>query len=145
MKEHLYGRNILITSHDIYRYQNEIVHDDDVFTISHTLQKYKYIIFKLCLLTLTVDILINSSIDDFIFVTYATKNSIEFSTAKFDRNWAYAQAQGSSTIGVGWSSASFPTFGYSFKCKSRWTSLPHVKIINSTLMCSTISSTVECT
>lgn len=101
MKEHLYGRNILITSHDIYRYQNEIVHDDDVFTISHTLQKYKYIIFKLCLLTLTVDILINSSIDDFIFVTYATKNSIEFSTAKFDRNWAYAQAQGSSTIGVG--------------------------------------------
>lgn len=132
---------MLTSSHDIYRDKNKIVPYYTHYKSKNLLSS------KLCLLTLATDILINPSINGFIFITYATQNSVEFFTAKFDRNWAYAHARGSSTNGVGWSSASFPSFGYSFKCKSRWSSLPHAKITNSTMMCSAsiIFSSLECT
>ena len=69
---------------------------------------------------------------DCMFITFTFDNSKGWPTTQFDSNWAYSWAWGCSTIGVGWSSTSFPPLA----------PLPHAKSTNSTMLyfASTISS-----
>ena len=82
-----------------------------------------------------------------IFITFITKNLKGCSAAKSDSNWVYSRAWGSLTVGVSWSSTSFPFIGSSFKSEPNWISLPHAKSTNSTMLyyASTISYPSNCT
>ena len=95
---------------------------------------------------LEIGILFNLSIKDCMFITSITENSKGCSAANFDSNWAYSRAWGIFTIGVGWSSTSFPSIGSSFKSKREWISLSHVKFSNSAMLysASTISLHANC-
>lgn len=105
-----------------------------------------FIVFWWRLLMLEIDILFNLSIKDCMFITSKTGSSEGCSVADFDSNWAYSRAWGIFTIGVGWSSTSFPSIGLSFKSKREWISLSHVKFSNSAMLysASIVSSHANC-
>ena len=91
---------------------------------------------------LEIDVLFNFFIEDCMFIPSFFSRMI-----KFYSNWAYSWAWGSLTIGVSWSSTSFPYIGSSFKFKPKWISLPHAKSTNSAMLysASIITSYANCT
>ena len=94
----------------------------------HTQQEWESIVFRRCLLMLEIDILFNVFIKYCMFITSTTRNSKDWSIAKFESNWAYSWARGSIIIGVGWSSTSIPSVDSLFKSTHRWTSLSPCQI-----------------
>ena len=91
-----------------------------------------------------MNIFLDLSIKDCMFITSKTENFEGCLIAKFVRIWAYTHAWGSLTIGDGWSSTSFPSIGSLFKSKPEWIFLPHAKSTNSTTLYYALTKKLSC-